>query len=50
MTLAFSSRAFYVSASAVWNSLDNISRDSQTFSACKRLKTNLFQAAFNTTF
>jgi len=43
MKLAFSSRAFHVSAPAIWTSLDNTTRDSQTSAFKWRLKTHLFR-------
>jgi len=50
MKLTVSSHVFHVSTPTVWNFIDNITRDSQTFSSFKRyLKTHLYRAAFNIT-
>jgi len=46
---AFSSCAFRVSTPTVWTSLDDTIRYSETSTFQRRLKTHLFQAAFNIT-
>jgi len=50
MKFAFSSCAFHLCASTVWNSLDATTLDSQIFSTFKQhFKTHLYNSAFNIT-